>query len=408
MHQIRKIKTILSKSVYVEVFRKMDGHNGMLRTLIEQSIYRNATQQKPRSDAIQTVQRYKTIRKVVSSIYKTVIQEKFWRCPCRNVHTIRFVLDQKVNGCDEVEKVRFRMVFTAPASGSMIATISKWHEVAVEPAQIQSASQQGFSQPSIPTGSSLCMDPSHQISPSQISDMCNALARYVTSPDNQKPLGYLSDGSYRHDLFVLRSDEGMLDSQSLEDLLRESSQFLPSVDGGFDFSRRDRLYLAAKLASTVIQFQGNWLPESWGSGDISISKNAASLAEAIRCPFLTRKLVNTEAVERSLRSSQVCNETLLQLGLALIELSLCRHISLRQNPQEAAGDKIAGLLLTANRCLESVYGQSGMRYCNVVNQCLVWARTKHMEVESDEFQAAVLENVVKPLVKDLTCFDSPA
>jgi hypothetical protein len=31
-----------------------------------------------------------------------------------------------------------------------------------------------------------------------------------------------------------------------------------------------------------------------------------------------------------------------------------------------------------------------------------------MNVESDEFQAAVLENVVKPLMKDLACFDSPA
>jgi hypothetical protein len=267
MHQIRKVKTILSESIYAELFRKMDGHNGMLRSLIEQSVYRNATRQMPRPDAIQTVQQYKMIRKVVSSIHETLTQERFWRCPFRNVHTTRFVLDQEVNRCDEVEKVRFRLVFTAPASGSMIATISKWHEVAIEPAQIQfpahvqsstqiqsaqqtisSASQQGFSQPSISTGSSFCRDPSHQISPSQISDMCNALARYVTSRGNQQPLGYLSDGSYRHDLLVLKSDEGRLDSQSLEELLRESSHLLPSVDGGFDFSRRDRLYLAAKLS----------------------------------------------------------------------------------------------------------------------------------------------------------------
>lgn len=30
-----------------------------------------------------------------------------------------------------------------------------------------------------------------------------------------------------------------------------------------------------------------------------------------------------------------------------------------------------------------------------------------MEVESGEFQAALLENVVKTLIKDLACFDSP-
>jgi hypothetical protein len=122
-----------------------------------------------------------------------------------------------MNGCDEVEKVRFRMGFTAPASSSTITTMFKWHEVAVEPAQIQLSQQtisaapvQGLSQLSISPALSLCMEPSHQISLSQISDMCNALAQYATSHENQQPLSYVSDGSYRHDLFVLKSDERTL------------------------------------------------------------------------------------------------------------------------------------------------------------------------------------------------------
>jgi hypothetical protein len=152
-----------------------------------------------------------------------------------------------------------------------------------------------------------------------------------------------------------------------------------------------------ELACTVIQFQGNWLPEGWGSGNILISKTA-NLAEAIRYPFLTRKLADTKTVEGCLRSSQVCNGTLFQLGLALIELSLCRPMSSLQNCEERKGDKIAGLLLTADRCLPSVHRESGMIYYNVVHQCLIWAKkTRHIEVESDEFQACVLVNVVNKL-----------
>lgn len=87
--------------------------------------------------------------------------------------------------------------------------------------------------------------------------MCNTLAQYATSHGKQQPIGYVNDGSYRHDLFVLKSDEGSLESLPLEELLRKSSLSLPSVDGSIQFSRRDRLCLAAKLASTVIQLQGN-------------------------------------------------------------------------------------------------------------------------------------------------------
>lgn len=383
----------------------------MLRELVKQSVHRNAAGKKPRSDTIQAIQQYKTTRKMVSSIYRTVIQDRFWKCSCRNTHAIRFVLDQTINECDAVEKVRFRMIFTSPAPGSTVTTTSKWHEVAVEPIEIQSTQQtissapvQVLSQLSISTGTSLCIEPGHHISLSQISDMCTTLSQHPTSHDKQQPIGYLRDRSYRHDLFVLKTDEGNLDSRSLEELLRESYPFVPS---GIDFSRRDRLYLAAKLASTVIQFQGNWLPQSWDSGDISISKSAASLAEAIRYPFLTRKLTNTKTVEGSSRSSQICNETLFQLGLALIELSLCRPMSLLQNHQESTLDKIPGLLATADRCLVFVHRESGTRYGSVVHQCFIWAKSRPMEVESDEFQAAVLENVVKPLIKDLACFDSP-
>lgn len=109
----------------MDLFRKVDAHYAMLRELIEHSVHRNATRQKPTPNAVKTVQPYRMTRGVVSSIHITVIQESFWRCPCRNIHTIRFVLNQKMNACDEVAEIWFRMVLPASASGSSITTMSK-------------------------------------------------------------------------------------------------------------------------------------------------------------------------------------------------------------------------------------------------------------------------------------------
>ena len=101
----------------------------------------------------------------------------------------------------------------------------------------------------------------------QITDICTAIQNFKDL--KMKDVGFLIDESVsreRHDVYL--SDEEVrsaLTARSLESLLDTSHQRAP----GLSLSRRDRLYIAVTLASSVLQLDGtSWLKRLWRSGDI--------------------------------------------------------------------------------------------------------------------------------------------
>lgn len=133
-------------------------------------------------------------------------------------------------------------------------------------------------------------------------------------------------------------------------------------------NRRDRLHLAAKLASCVFQLHGNWLNANWTSRNIIFPRGPVEPKELLRQSFLMWSFSRRPEVmaDRGL-SSVVQNETLFPLELALIELSLCRTIIALQISEDEDPDEEVELLKTANRCLDHVYVESGTRYGDVVH-----------------------------------------
>ncbi|KAK4939647.1 hypothetical protein LTR10_020147 [Elasticomyces elasticus] len=219
-------------------------------------------------------------------------------------------------------------------------------------------------------------------------------------------------------------------------------------------SRRDRLMLAATLASSVLQYQGSWLKPHWRSRDVLLTRamtenrgnidrfylsghkvdptNSSNVqrttqdvlaataltsnrAEGAReSPILadapssedespTDTSITTRNTHRLIRC-----ELLFPLGLTLVELSLCQSMASLRLPEDNDADRLLTDLKTAARVLDSVYSESGCRYGDVVDQCLFGLRSrksKGMDLEDEKFQRIVYEEIVSPLLDDLKDFE---
>jgi hypothetical protein len=100
--------------------------------------------------------------------------------------------------------------------------------------------------------------------------------------------------------------------------------------------------------------------------------------------------------------------TLFPLGLALVELALCKPLSaIPQQPTDNDPDPAVASLKKATRLLPNVLGENGYRYRDVVEECLSWpfSRPQDSGLENEEFQESVFQHVVLPLLKDLEDFD---
>ena len=215
-------------------------------------------------------------------------------------------------------------------------------------------------------------------------------------------LGYLPEKTYRHNIYLIEKAVGTLTSQSLEEIIMSSSGY-PRNNHTIErpFVRKDRLHLAVTLALSVLYFHGSWLRARWRTCDIRFPEGLLGLQQ----PFLTWGISGRDEKPtcQSL-SSVVRSETLFPLGIALVELSLCRSISALRNPEDENPDEEVTMLKTAHRCLDHVYLENGTRYGDVVQRCLFWSHTRDADLDNDESLAAVYEYVVAPLIDDMRDF----
>lgn len=221
-------------------------------------------------------------------------------------------------------------------------------------------------------------------------------------------VAFLQDKKYRHYMYSARKNFGSLQSQTLEEVISSSPLFpwIAPREGGLVLNRRDRLHLAVKLACSVLQFHGSWLSANWSSRDIMFSRGTMEPKESLRQPFLLWNVSRPpEAMASSTLSSVIRNEALFPLGLALIELSLCRTITALRVPEDENPDEEVVLLKVANRCLDHVFLESGTRYGCVVQQCLSWSHTRETNMNNEEFQDTVFRHIISPLLDDVEDFE---
>ncbi|KAI9371533.1 hypothetical protein BJX61DRAFT_543604 [Aspergillus egyptiacus] len=360
--EIRKVKHILSKERYKRLFDDLDTSIGLLKGLAEHSGYRRERGQIARGS------QYGIARLPAASIYKALVREGSWRCPCRDKHSIRLTVDLDFEA-KEMSKIMFRITVVTLADPAQ--PLYSWQEIEVEPSRRSDGTV-------------------------QISDLCSAFA--AIGPDNGQRnfMGTLPEGIYRHQVYITRSNKGNLEYRSLEDMLM-SSTLAPWIPG-FYFRKKDRLCLALRLARSVLHLHGNWLRESWRTRDIMFPKGTESVASQVPYahPFLAWSL-SQEGVTGSVLSSAIGSQVLFPLGLALTELSLCRPVSALQIPPDENPEEAVSLLKTANRCLDDVNKESGQRYATAVQRCLYWSETRETDLEDEDFRAAFYQLIISPL-----------
>ena len=253
----------------------------------------------------------------------------------------------------------------------------------------------------------------------QITDICMAIKK--TKDLKMKDIGFLIDesvGRERHDVYLFDEQvRSALAAKSLESLLETSHQQVP----GSSLSRRDRLYIAVTLASSVLQLDGtSWLKRVWRSGDIlflptddpKLAKPKMDYAH----PYISWKVSPNDEhgdsivdVAQAPLNCQIRNETLFALGITLIELSLKQNISKLRIPEDGPPTDTMTILNTASRLVDDVYNESGEQYGDVVQRCLICPfnlrNLRNYDLDNEEFEELVFNDIFTPLRQGFEDFE---
>jgi hypothetical protein len=242
-----------------------------------------------------------------------------------------------------------------------------------------------------------------------INDICSLPAS--SSAIDRKCSGCLTGepaGSivYRHDIYVVGESERPLAAGliSLDSILGSSNQgSIPNGPKGTTLSRRDRLFLAAALASNAVKFDGSWLKKYWRSRDIFLLQHDWPTAET-KHPYLSWRVLVGESLHEEEPLAPIAptpidsihKEILFPLGLTLIELSLARTWA-------DIGSANHGISRESTNNLEEtlrlVYDESGLHYGDAVRSCLFWRiDSRGRGFDDDEYLLSVFEQIVSPLV----------
>ena len=248
-----------------------------------------------------------------------------------------------------------------------------------------------------------------------INDICTAVSEYCGV---RQGIGFLTDdivGQHRHEVYLVdeKNRQG-LDPKSLEYLLQVSKQRAP----GFNLSRRDRLYIALTLASSVLQLDGTlWLKKQWRSGDILFLPLENPKASAPRVdfahPYVSWKVSPEDAdtaliadASRMNIAHRIPSEILFVLGITLTELCFGQNIYDMRVQEDVDSNEVMTNFNTASRLIEYVYSESGSRYGDVVRRCLKCPPdVRDASLDNEEFQEAVFESIVTPLRQDFEDFN---
>lgn len=97
LRETRKVKHLFSKSIYNDLFNKLNTANSILKTLADQSI----DPRQPIQGSLKSALGHKKARIVANSVHRALACGKCWGCSCQDKHRIRFILDSKSGPNDE-------------------------------------------------------------------------------------------------------------------------------------------------------------------------------------------------------------------------------------------------------------------------------------------------------------------
>ena len=246
-----------------------------------------------------------------------------------------------------------------------------------------------------------------------ISDICSTLASSCIACPRQEFIGFLLDQfdkQRQHRIYLIRTQVRELQTKSLEDILTSRTAVTTPRPGvNLMLSPRKRLYIAATLASSVLQLHGNWLKAQWRTRDILFPEDVEDLKLLLDYPYVSwsvpgknKRLENTSASSHT-NHPLIKGNIMLPLGLALVEISLGHRLADLRMPIDYHQDEAVANLTTATRLLNAgvVNDWSGTQYHEVVKTCLSWVSVEEGGLDDERAQRDVFESIVSPLLENL-------
>ena len=454
--QIKRLKITLSKKVYANLLEQINKANKDLREVTHQNRFLEPIRHKRRSK--RNAAYFKEIRKNARSLYNVIVKGAAWNCRCKDHHFANLRLEMRHR---DLLETKFRVLLTSgmnQPTSSLTSGRNIWtkRELDVEPLiepDIQSVTDAAGGPPislsreaeyqkgSLTTRRGVRFAPSlfsakssgqeapilvsHSSATStyqnSITDLCNAMQ--CCAPE--RGIGVIADDSSnkKYHIYVVRQDllsSCRVSPEPLDRLLMASQN--RTLD--FYLTRLNRLQIAVTLASSILQLDGtSWLRSRWSSTDILFQHQPPNFD--LSQPYLSSRVYadspGTSAQESSISDINtrehihgkatnetaylIHNEILFALGITLIELAFGKPLVDMQRPEDVQSSEILTTIKTTHRLLDQVYNESGGRYGDVVRRCLQCSfDVKDKTFENDEFQEAVFELVVNPLMQDLEAF----
>jgi hypothetical protein len=201
---------------------------------------------------------------------------------------------------------------------------------------------------------------------------------------------------------------------SLENLICQSS----SSSGSTQLSQRERLPLAAVLASSLLQLHATpWLPTKWCTQSIYFSRlcNAQHSSSVINIehPYVISKIGHTLPLDHP-RSQWGVHPDLLALGIILLELSERKSFSdwTNRNYATSPPEELIPKADFARKWFDEAEGNMSTLYATAVKHCLNSAYLESfgsgkMMLTDVEFKDAVYRGIVCLLEQAYSEFITP-
>jgi hypothetical protein len=197
-----------------------------------------------------------------------------------------------------------------------------------------------------------------------VSDMCSALCGLSSYQNPPAPIGFVSANSdicQRYNLYLAKNLIKDVQALTLEELLTISwNRRRPRQS--LVFNRKDRLFLAMTLTSSVLQLHRSWLKPKWRSQDIFFTEDVNSTKAVFEPPYILWHISEADdrpLLKRSL-SALIQSEILFPLGLSLVELPLGQPLAEMREPEDNDADKAVADLKIASRLIKDVCYESGV------------------------------------------------
>lgn len=464
----KRLKLTLKENVYTDLISEIKEANKELKEFTKESYFleSNRNKRRPKRQPVD----FKLIRRQARSLYNVMVRGRSWRCKCLKYHMASLRLEprpwEEDNGkgvAVEAPRLKFRVLLSRSCPDDGLEVTWKWQELEIEPVDTSESPMAGFENdaqtlsiatlslassyvsslhisrpvqadsrvrskplakkkavnfavfsPTKPTWPSAAIEPP-QTGMGPIHDICTTVHEYRGV---RQSIGFLTDesvGQHRHNVYSV--DEKLrqgVDPKSLEYLLQVSKQ----RGQAFSLSRRERLYIAVTLASSVLQLDGTlWLKSQWRSGDILFlpleDRNVSTPRVDFAHPYVSWKVSPQDAnialdadADRTTIAHRIPSEILFVLGITLTELCFGQNIYDMRVQDDNDTTEIMTNFNTASRLIDYVYGESGNRYGDVVRRCLKCPPdVRDASLDNEEFQEAVFESIVTPLRQDFEDFN---